>query len=96
MAEDDLPSHFIDLVHDASLKSFWRKSALLNFLRRNKISENSLAARQESETKRIFVARLLPKPKARSKGAQRIKVPNKYALRSLPSWTPDLAWGIGD
>lgn len=70
---DDLPSHFIDLVHDALLKSFWRKNSLLNFLRRHKISESFLATWQETETKRTFVARLLPKVEAHSKGSQIIK-----------------------
>jgi hypothetical protein len=70
---NDLPSHFIDLVQDAVLKSFWRKNALLNFLRRHKISENFLATWQETETKRIFVARLLPKLEAHEKGSQILK-----------------------
>jgi len=70
---DDLPSHFIDLVQDAVLKSFWRKNALLNFLRRHKISENFLATWQETETKRVFVARLLPKLEAHEKGSQILK-----------------------
>ena len=67
---EDLPSHFIDLVHDALLKSFWRKTALLNFLRRHKISENFLASWQETETKRIFLGRLLPKLEGHAKGSQ--------------------------
>jgi hypothetical protein len=70
---DDLPSHFIDLVHDALLKSFWRKNSLLNFLRRHKIAESFLATWQETETKRTFVDRLLPKVEAHSKGSQIIK-----------------------
>jgi len=70
---DDLPSHFIDLVQDALLKSFWRKNALLNFLRRHKISENFLASWQETETKRQFISRLLPKLEAHGKGSQVLK-----------------------
>src|SRR3989442_1661448 len=73
MPLDDLPSHFIDLVHDALLKSFWRKNALLNFLRRHKISGNFLATWDESETKRVFVGRLLPKLEAHQKGSQILK-----------------------
>jgi hypothetical protein len=69
MAENDLPSHFIDLVHDAVLKSFWRKTSLLSFLRRHKISENFLATWQETETKRVFLGRLLPKLEAHAKGS---------------------------
>lgn len=55
-----LSSHFIDLVYDALLKSFWRKKTLLNFLRRHNISENFLASWHETESKRDFLTRLLP------------------------------------
>ncbi len=65
---DSLPSHFIDLVQDALLKSFWRKNALLNFLRRHKISETFLATWQETETKRVFIGRLWPKLESAEKG----------------------------
>jgi hypothetical protein len=74
---EQLPSHFIDLVQDALLKSFWRKNALLNFLRRHKIAETFLATWQETETKRMFVARLFPKLELDNKGAQVI---NKMAV----------------
>ncbi len=70
---EHLPSHFIDLVHDALLKSFWRKNALLAFLRRHKIAESFLATWQETETKRVFVGRLFPKLEADTRGAQVIK-----------------------
>lgn len=70
---EQLPSHFIDLVQDALLRSFWRKNALLTFLRRHKIAESFLATWQETETKRVFVGRLFPKLEADSKGAQVIK-----------------------
>lgn len=70
---EQLPSHFIDLVQDALLKSFWRKNALLNFLRRHKIAEIFLATWQETETKRVFVGRLFPKLESDSKGATVIK-----------------------
>ena len=72
MAEQ-LPSHFIDLVQDALLKSFWRKNALLNFLRRHKIAESFLATWQETDTNRVFMGRLFPKLESDSKGAQVIK-----------------------
>ena len=70
---EQLPSHFIDLVQDALLKSFWRKNTLLNFLRRHKIAEAFLATWQETETKRVFVERLFPKLESDNKGAQVIK-----------------------
>ena len=37
-----LPPHFIDLVQDALLKSFWTKKALRTFIRRSHISESFL------------------------------------------------------
>jgi hypothetical protein len=63
---ETLPSHFIDLVQDTLLKSFWRKNALLAFLRRHHISENFLSSWQETETKRVFLGRLLPKLEVQS------------------------------
>jgi len=70
---NDLLSHFIDLVQDALLKSFWRKNSLLSFLRRHKISESFLATWQETETKRAFISRLLPKLEAHAQGSQILK-----------------------
>jgi hypothetical protein len=64
----ELSSHFLDLVQDALLKSFWRRRALLAFLRRHRISENFLAAWDNSETKRDFLARLFPKLESIQKG----------------------------
>jgi len=69
----DLPSHFIDLVQDTLLKSFWRKNALLSFLRRHHISENFLSSWQETETKRVFLGRLLPKLEVHQKGSLILK-----------------------
>jgi hypothetical protein len=65
----ELSSHFLDLVQDALLKSFWRRRALLAFLRRHRISENFLAAWDNSETKRDFLARLFPKLETSQKGS---------------------------
>ncbi len=70
---EQLPSHFLDLIQDALLKSFWRKNALVNFLRRHKIAESFLASWQETETKRMFVGRLFPKLESHDKGSQIIK-----------------------
>jgi hypothetical protein len=64
-----LSSHFLDLVQDALLKSFWRRRALLAFLRRHRISENFLAAWDKSESKRDFLARLFPKLESIQKGS---------------------------
>src|SRR5579864_1807389 len=73
MTQDTLPSHYIDLFQDALWKSFWRKNTLLTFLRRHKISESFLASWQETETKRVFIGRLLPKLETHPKGSEIIK-----------------------
>ncbi len=63
-----LPPHFIELVYDAVLKSYWRKKALKAFLRRSQISENFLAQLDESESKRDWLDRLFPKLEASERG----------------------------
>lgn len=88
---EDLPSHFIDLAHDALLKSFWRKAALLNFPRRYKISENFLASWQETETKRVFLARLLPRLEVHAKGSHVIRqmaasLADQHRFPDLEGW----------
>jgi hypothetical protein len=55
-----LPPHFIDLVQDCLLKSFWKKIALRRFLRRCHISENFLAGCSDDELKRDWLDRLFP------------------------------------
>ena len=58
---EGLPPHFLDLVADALLHSFWRKRSLRNFLRRMNIKDSFLATWQEdSETKRDFIYRMFP------------------------------------
>lgn len=53
-----LTPHYIDLVHDACLKSFWRKRSLANFLRRCGIEEAFLGTWSSDETKRDLLDRL--------------------------------------
>jgi len=53
-----LPPHYLDLVADASLKSFWRRRALHTFLRRAGIRESFLSTWAPEETKRDFLYRL--------------------------------------
>src|SRR5438552_956664 len=55
-----LPTQFVDLVQDALLKSFWRRDALLNFLRRHRVPQSLLSSWDSSESKRKFIARLIP------------------------------------
>ncbi len=50
--------YYISLVFDATLKSFWRKKTLRNFLNECKISDNFLATWNEDESKRDFLSRL--------------------------------------
>lgn len=68
-----LPSHFIDLVRDALLKSFWRKPTLRQFLLRHKVKESFLATWAADETKRELLDRLFPKLEATEAGQQVIK-----------------------
>lgn len=58
---DKLPPHFLDLIADALLHSFWRKRSLRAFLRRMGIKESFLSTwHDDGETKRDFIYRLFP------------------------------------
>jgi hypothetical protein len=50
--------YYVDLIFDACLKSFWRRTALTRFLRQCKISESFLAAWAPEESKRDLLDRL--------------------------------------
>lgn len=63
-----LSPHFIELIRDALLKSFWWKNSLIKFLRRMHIAENTLASFREDETKRMFLDRLFPPLESHPKG----------------------------
>jgi hypothetical protein len=56
-----IPPHYLELVADAALKSYWRKRALRLFLRRCGVTENFLATWQSDESKRDLLYRLFPK-----------------------------------
>lgn len=56
-----LSASFVNLVHEATLKSFWRRKTLWRFLRQQGISERFLASWDESESKRDFLDRLFSK-----------------------------------
>lgn len=68
-----LPPHFIDLVYDALLKSFWTKNALKRFLRRSHVSDNFLAQLASEETKREWLDKLFPKLEASERGQALIR-----------------------
>lgn len=87
MAEP-LPPHFLDLVADALLRSFWRKRALHTFLGRVRIAESYLATWHEEETKRDFVYRLFPMLERNGKG-QRVLQDMARALADQTTF-PDL------
>lgn len=72
MAEP-LPPHFLDLVGDALLRSFWRKRALRTFLGRVRISESFLATWHGDESKRDFVYRMFPMLERSEKGRHAIQ-----------------------
>lgn len=84
-----LPPHFIDLVQDALLKSFWTKKALRTFLRRSQVSDSFLSQLQTDETKRDWLDRLFPKLEASERGHSLIQ----QMARSLADQSsfPDLS-----
>lgn len=56
-----LTASFVSLVYDATLRSFWRRSALWRFLRQAGIAESFLATWGTEESKREFLDRLFAK-----------------------------------
>ncbi|HEY1422725.1 MAG TPA: hypothetical protein VGF20_04675, partial [Candidatus Acidoferrum sp.] len=69
---DRLPPHYIELVSDALLKSYWRRQALWAYLRRAGITHSFLATWDQSESKRAFLARLFPAVEASKAGTSLI------------------------
>jgi hypothetical protein len=55
-----IPPHYLDLVADAALKSYWRKRALALFLKRCGVKESFLATWAGDESKRDLLHRLFP------------------------------------
>ena len=83
-----LSPHFIELVYDALLKSFWQKKALRNFLRRSHVSENFLGQLSDDESKRDWLDRLFRRLEESDKGQAAIQ----QMAKSLTEQTsfPDL------
>ena len=69
---EKLPAHYVQLVWEATHKSFWRRQALHSFLRRSGISESFLATWTSEESKRDFLNRLFPKLESTLAGIKRI------------------------
>lgn len=72
---DQLPPHYLELVADAALKSYWRRKALWTFLRRCGVSESFLATWLKDESKRDLLNRLFPK--LESSGDAGIRLTNR-------------------
>ncbi len=70
---DRLPPHFIELVQDALLKSYWRRRTFRNALRRNGVAESFLATWAEEESKRLLLDRLFPELERNENGPAVIK-----------------------
>lgn len=85
---EKLPPYFIDLVLDATLKSFWSRAALRQFLRRCHISEAFLSRWNADESKRNFLYRLFPELEKSEKGSSVIKQMAFYLAEQ--STFPDL------
>jgi len=86
-----LPSHFIDLVRDALLKSFWRKPTLRQFLSRHRVKDAFLATWTAEETKREILERLFPKLEKTDEGRLVIKqiavsLSEQIAFPDLMGW----------
>ena len=84
-----LPTHFLDLVYDALLKSFWYKKTLRSFLRRSGIPTSLLGDLSEDESKRDWLDRIFPKLEDSEQG-QVIIQQMAHALADQKSF-PDLA-----
>ncbi len=65
-----LAASFINLVHEATLKSYWRRKALWRFLRQSGVAESFLATWNEGESKRDFLDRLFAKLPNQSYGQE--------------------------
>jgi hypothetical protein len=75
-----LNPHYIQLVCDACLKSFWRKRALAKFLKACKISDRFLATWGSDETKRDLLDRLFDELPRSDKGRAALLRIAKYLM----------------
>jgi hypothetical protein len=67
-----LAASFANLVHEATLKSYWRRKSLWRFLRQAGVAESFLATWNEEESKRDFLDRLFAKLPDQPGGQERI------------------------
>jgi hypothetical protein len=88
---EKLPPHFLELVSDVLLKSYWRKRALHDFLRRSGIKDSFLATWREDETKRDFLYRVFPALEASPRGPDLLRqmalnLSEQTAFPDLEGW----------
>jgi hypothetical protein len=78
-----LLSHFIDLVRDALLKSFWRKPTFRQFLWRHRVKDSFLVTITSEETTRETLNRLFPKLEKTDEGRLAIKQMSSQAGKTI-------------
>lgn len=83
-----LTPHYIDLVYDACLKSFWRKRALTKFLRQCRISESFISSWGPDESKRDLLDRLFEKLPNSDNGRTALALMGKFLMEQTSF--PDL------
>jgi Restriction endonuclease len=83
-----LTPHYISLLYECCLKSFWRKKALAKFLRQCRISEGFINSWGPGETKRDFLDRLFEKLPTTDKGRQALLDMSLFLIEQ--STFPDL------
>src|SRR5437870_10647715 len=69
---ETLPPHYVQLVWEATHKSFWRRQSLHDFLRRCNITAGLLSSWTQDESKRDFLYRVFPKLEATESGIRAI------------------------
>ena len=67
-----LAASFVTLVHEATLRSYWRRKSLWRFLRQAGIADGSLATWAPEESKRDFLDRLFSRLPDQAKGQETI------------------------
>lgn len=86
---DMVPPHYLELIANAALKSYWRKAPLRTLLRRCGVSENFLSTWAADESKRDFLNRLFPR--LESQGDAGVRLFNRLADSLVQQTTfPDL------
>ncbi len=91
-----LTPHYISLVHEACLKSFWRRKALANFLRQCGVSGRFLQSWGPDESKRDVLDRLfreLPKSDSGRSGVVRMAgfLMEQESFPDLKNWEDSAA-----